>query len=74
MKFDRRRFLGSSVGVAAAAGVTAEWVWPKHIVSYCKLRLAVLNAQPAKRSHTCVLVQPIKKYTRGISVLAECGR
>src|SRR5260370_33426745 len=46
MKLDRRRFLGSSVGVAAAAGVTAEWVWPKHTVSYRRPRsaVAVLNA------------------------------
>jgi hypothetical protein len=46
MKLDRRRFLGSSVGVAAAVGVTAEWVWPKHTVSYLRPRsaVAVLNA------------------------------
>src|SRR5436190_20858442 len=41
MKLDRRRFLGSSVGVAAAAGVTAEWVWPKHSVSYRRPRSSV---------------------------------
>jgi hypothetical protein len=46
MKLDRRRFLGSSVGVAATAGITAEWAWPKHSVSYLKPRssVAVLNA------------------------------
>src|SRR5260370_26167587 len=46
MKLDRRRFLGSSVGVAATAGVTAEWVWPKRTVSYRRPRsaVAVLNA------------------------------
>src|SRR5260370_5359232 len=46
MKLDRRRFLGSSVGVAAAAGVTAEWAWPKHSVSYRRPRwsVAVVNA------------------------------
>ena len=46
MKLDRRQFLGSSVGVAATAGVTAEWVWPKRTVSYRRPRsaVAVLNA------------------------------
>ena len=45
MKLDRRRFLGSSAGVAAAAAVTAEWVWPKHNVSYRRplSAVAVLN-------------------------------
>jgi uncharacterized protein (DUF362 family) len=46
MKLDRRRFLGSSMGVAATAGTTAEWTWPKHSVSYRRPRsaVAVLNA------------------------------
>src|SRR5579862_8508345 len=46
MKLDRRRFLGSSVGVAAAAGVTTEWVWPRYTVSFLRPRsaVAVLNA------------------------------
>jgi uncharacterized protein (DUF362 family) len=46
MKLDRRRFLGSSMGVAATAGMTAEWTWPKHSVSYRRPRsaVAVLNA------------------------------
>jgi uncharacterized protein (DUF362 family) len=34
MKLDRRRFIGSAAGVAATAGMTAEWFWPKHSVSY----------------------------------------
>jgi uncharacterized protein (DUF362 family) len=46
MKLDRRRFLGSSMGAAATAGMTAEWTWPKHWVSYRRPRsaVAVLNA------------------------------
>ena len=53
MKLDRRRFLGSSVGVAAAAGVTAEWVWPKHTVSFLRPRssVAVLNAAEYSEKH-----------------------
>jgi hypothetical protein len=56
MKLDRRRFLGSSVGVAATAGMTAEWVWPRHSVSYRRPRssVAVLNA--AEYSESLILV------------------
>src|ERR1700694_1594330 len=50
MKLDRRRFLGSSVGVAAAAGVTAEWLWPKHTVSYRRPRSAVAVLDAAEYS------------------------
>src|SRR5438552_8882334 len=58
MKFDRRRFLGSSVGVAAAAGVTAEWVGPKHTVSYLRPRsaVAVLNADEYSEKIEAVLL------------------
>ena len=46
MKLDRRRFLGSTIGVGATAGMTVEWAWPKHSVSYRRpvSSVAVLNA------------------------------
>jgi hypothetical protein len=58
MKLGRRRFLGSSVGVAAAAGVTTEWVWPKHTVSYRRplSAVAVLNAAEYSESIEALLL------------------
>jgi hypothetical protein len=46
MNMDRRRFVGSAAGMAAATGVASDWFWPKHSVSYRKPRsfVAILNA------------------------------
>src|SRR6266446_3554469 len=60
MKLDRRRFLGSSVGVAAATGVTAEWVWPKHSVSY-------------RRPHSAVAVLNVDEYSEKIEAVLLDG-
>src|SRR5277367_951540 len=64
MKLDRRRFLGSSVGVAAAAGVTAEWVWPKHTVSYRRPRsaAAVLNAAEYSERIEALLLDGLRLF------------
>src|ERR1700681_4684119 len=64
MKLDRRRFLGSSVGVAAAAGVTAEWVWPKHTVSFLRPRssVAVLNAAEYSESIEGLLLDGLRLF------------
>jgi uncharacterized protein (DUF362 family) len=64
MKLDRRRFLGSSVGVAAAAGVTAEWVWPKHTVSYRRPRsaVAVLNAAEYSERIEALLLDGLRLF------------
>src|SRR5437879_466467 len=64
MKLDRRRFLGSSVGVAAAAGVTAEWVWPKHTVSYRRPRsaVAVLNADEYSERIEALLLEGLRLF------------
>src|ERR1700676_4060260 len=59
-KLDRRRFLGCSVGVAAATGVTAEWVWPKHSVSY-------------RRPHSAVAVLNVDEYSERIEALLLDG-
>jgi len=46
MSIDRRRFVGSTAGIAVTAGATADWFWPKHSVSYRRPRsfVAILNA------------------------------
>ena len=64
MKLDRRRFVGSSVGVAAAAGVTAEWVWPKHTVSYRRPRsaVAVLNAAEYSERIEALLLDGLRLF------------
>jgi hypothetical protein len=64
MKLDRRRFLGSSVGVAATAGVTAEWVWPKHTVSYRRARsaVAVLNAAEYSERIEALLLNGLRLF------------
>ena len=64
MKLDRRRFLGSSVGVAVAAGVTTEWVWPKHTVSFLRPRssVAVLNATEYSESIEGLLLDGLRLF------------
>jgi len=64
MKLDRRRFLGSSVGVAAAAGVTAEWVWPKYSVSHRRRRsaVAVLNAGEYSEKIEALLLDGLRLF------------
>src|SRR5260370_6940317 len=64
MKLDRRRFLGSSVGVAVAAGVTTEWVWPKHTVSFLRPRssVAVLNAAEYSESIEALLLDGLRLF------------
>src|SRR5258708_24113042 len=64
MKLDRRRFLSSSVGVAAAAGVTAEWVWPKHTVSFLRPRssVAVLYAAGYSESIEGLLLDGLRLF------------
>src|SRR5579863_5670705 len=64
MKLDRRRFLGSSVGVAAATGVTVEWVWPKHSVSYRRPHsaVAVLNADEYSERIDALLLEGLRLF------------
>jgi hypothetical protein len=64
MKLDRRRFLGSSVGVAGATGVAAEWVWPKHSVSYRRPRSAVvvLNAADYSERIEALLLDGLRLF------------
>src|SRR5450631_695454 len=64
MKLDRRRFIGSSVVVAATAGMTAEWVWPRHSVSYRRPRssVAVLNAAEYSESIEALLLDGLRLF------------
>ena len=64
MKLDRRRFLGSSVSVAATVGMTAEWAWPKHSVSYRRPRstVAVLNADEYSEKIEVLLLDGLRLF------------
>jgi hypothetical protein len=64
MKLDRRRFLGSTVGAAATAGVTAEWIWPKYSVSYRRPRslVAVLNADEYSQKIEALLMEGLQLF------------
>jgi len=64
MKLDRRRFLGSSVGVAAVAGATTEWVWPKYTVSFLRPHssVAVLNAAEYSESIEGLLLDGLRLF------------
>jgi uncharacterized protein (DUF362 family) len=60
MKLDRRRFLGSAAGVAATTGMAAEWLWPKHSVSY-------------KKPHSFVAILDAVEYSEKIEALLMDG-
>src|SRR5580692_3314458 len=64
MKLDRRRFLGSSVSVAATVGIAAEWAWPKHSVSYRRPRsaVAVLNADEYSEKIEALLLDGLRLF------------
>jgi hypothetical protein len=64
MKLDRRRFLGSSVSVAATVGMTAEWAWPKHSVSYRRPRsaVAVLTADEHSEKIEVLLLDGLRLF------------
>lgn len=76
MKLDRRRFLGSAASLAATAGVTAQWVWPKHSVSYrrpCSF-VAVLDADAYSDQIEALLLEGLQLFRlnlRGKSVLLK---
>ncbi|HUA19960.1 MAG TPA: DUF362 domain-containing protein [Bryobacteraceae bacterium] len=60
MKLDRRRFLGSAAGVAATTGMAAEWLWPKHSISY-------------KKPHSFVAILDAVEYSEKIEALLMDG-
>ena len=60
MKLDRRRFIGSTAGMAATTGMAAEWLWPKHSVSY-------------KKPHSFVAILDAVEYSEKIEALLMDG-
>jgi hypothetical protein len=64
MRIDRRRFLGASAGVTATLGMTAEWAWPKHSVSYRRPRsaVAVLNAEEYSEKIEALLLDGLRLF------------
>ena len=64
MKLDRRRFLGSAAGVAATMGMAAEWLWPKHSVSYRRPRssVAMLNADEYSEKIEALLMDGLRLF------------
>jgi uncharacterized protein (DUF362 family) len=64
MKLDRRRFFGSAAGVAATTGMAAEWLWPKHSVSYNKPRsfVAILNAAEYSAKIEAILMDGLRLF------------
>jgi uncharacterized protein (DUF362 family) len=61
---DRRRFLGSAAGMAATAGVAADWLWPKHSVSYRRPRsfVAILNAAEYSEKIETLLMDGLRLF------------
>jgi len=64
MNVDRRRFVGSAAGLAATAGVAADWFWPKHSVSYRKPRssIAILNAAEYSEKTEALLMDGLRLF------------
>ena len=64
MNVDRRRFLGSAAGMAATAGVAADWLWPKHSVSYRRPRsfVAILNSAEYSEKIETLLMDGLRLF------------
>ena len=64
MNVDRRRFIGSAAGMAATAGVAADWLWPKHSVSYRRPRsfVAILNAAEYSEKIETLLMDGLRLF------------
>jgi hypothetical protein len=64
MNVDRRRFVGSAAGMAATKGVAADWLWPKHSVSYRRPRslVAILNASEYSEKTETLLMEGLRLF------------
>jgi uncharacterized protein (DUF362 family) len=64
MNVDRRRFVGSAAGMAATTGVAADWLWPKHSVSYRRPRslVAILNASEYSEKTETLLMEGLRLF------------
>ena len=64
MKVARRRFIGSAAGLAATTAVTADWLSPKHSVSYRRPRslVAILNAAEYSEKTEALLMEGLRLF------------
>jgi uncharacterized protein (DUF362 family) len=64
MNIDRRRFVGSAAGMAATTGIAADWLWPKHSVSYRKPHsfVAILNADEYSEKVEALLMDGLRLF------------
>ncbi|MGD0120439.1 MAG: DUF362 domain-containing protein, partial [Candidatus Binatus sp.] len=64
MNLDRRRFVGSAAGMAAIAGVAADWLWPKHSMSSRRPRalVAILNAPESSEKTEALLLEGLQLF------------
>lgn len=64
MNIDRRRFVGSAAGMAVTTGSAAEWLWPKHSISYRRPRsfVAILNADEYSANIETMLMDGLRLF------------
>jgi len=69
MKLDRRRFVGCAAGTVTTTALAAEWVWPKHSISYRKHRsfVAVLEADEYSENIEELLFDGLRLFHLNVS-------
>ena len=69
MKLDRRRFVGCAAGTVTTTALAAEWVWPKHSISYRKPRsfVAVLEADEYSENIEELLFDGLRLFHLNVS-------
>ena len=69
MSVNRRRFMGSAAGTAATATMAAEWVWPKHSVSYRRPRsfVAVLETDGYSEKIEAVVLDGLRLFRLNVA-------
>lgn len=68
MNIHRRRFVGSAAGMATT-GVAADWLWPKHSVSYKRPRsfVAILNATEYSEKVEALLMDGLRLFRLNVA-------
>ena len=69
MKLDRRRFVGCAAGTVTTTALAAEWVWPKHSISYRKPRsfVVVLEADEYSENIEELLFDGLRLFHLNVS-------
>ncbi|HLJ13962.1 MAG TPA: DUF362 domain-containing protein [Bryobacteraceae bacterium] len=69
MKLDRRRFVRCAAGTVTTTALAAEWVWPKHSISYRKPRsfVAVLEANEYSENIEELLFDGLRLFHLNVS-------